>query len=63
MDNIEKREELELQKQFKINELEDMVNVLEKEKENLQDELFKSHETNLSLKFEKETYDLQYARL
>lgn len=63
MDNIEKREELELQKQFKINELEDMVSVLEKEKENLQDELFKSHETNLSLKFEKETYDLQYARL
>jgi len=40
-----------------------MVSALEKEKDGLQDELFKAHETNLSLKFEKETYDLQYARL
>lgn len=63
MDNIEKREELELQKQLKINDLDDEVQVLTKEKEDLQEELFKAHETNLSLKFEKETYDLQYARL
>jgi len=39
------------------------VQILTKEKEDLQEELFKAHETNLSLKFEKETYDLQYARL
>lgn len=63
MDNIEKREEMELQKQFKINELEDIITNLEKEKADLQEELYKANETNLSLKFEKETYDLQYARL
>lgn len=43
--------------------MEDIVSTLEKEKDAIQDELFKAHETNLSLKFEKETYDLQYARL
>lgn len=63
MDSIEKREELELQKQLKINELKEAVAKLEKEKHEMQEEMFKSHETNLSLKFEKETYDLQYARL
>lgn len=40
MDSIEKREESELQKQLKINELEEMVGHFEKEKERLQDELF-----------------------
>ena len=63
MDQVEKREEFELQKQLKINDLEEEVKLLEKDKVNLQEELFKAHETNLSLKFEKETYDLQYARL
>jgi vacuolar-type H+-ATPase subunit I/STV1 len=63
MDSIEKREEMELQKQFKINELEEIIATLEKDKLNLQEELYKANETNLSLKFEKETYDLQYARL
>ena len=63
MDQVEKREEFELQKQLKINDLEEEVKALEKDKVNLQEELFKAHETNLSLKFEKETYDLQYARL
>lgn len=58
MDSIEKREELELQKQFKINELEEIIGNMEKEKTNLQEELYKANETNLSLKFEKETYDL-----
>ena len=29
----------------------------------LQEQLFKSEEKNLDLKFEKETFDLQYARL
>jgi len=46
-----------------MNDLDDEVQILTKEKEDLQEELFKAHETNLSLKFEKETYDLQYARL
>ena len=63
MDSIEKREEMELQKQFKINELEEIINNLEKDKLNLQEDLHRANETNLSLKFEKETYDLQYARL
>lgn len=63
MDSIEKREEFELQKQLKIDELEQDLKRLEKDQEGLQEELFKAHETNLSLKFEKETYDLQYARL
>ena len=29
----------------------------------LQEQLFKAEEKNLDLKFEKETFDLQYARL
>ena len=35
MDSVEKREEFELQNQLKINELEDIVAKLEKEKEDL----------------------------
>jgi len=35
-----------------------MINILEKDKLDIQEELFKANETNLSLKFEKETYDL-----
>ena len=49
MDNIEKREEMELQKQFKINELEDIITNLEKEKADLQEELYKANETNYIL--------------
>ena len=58
MDSIEKREEMELQKQFKINELEEIIGTLEKDKLNLQEDLHRANEINLSLKFEKETYDL-----
>lgn len=52
-----------MQKQFKINDLQETIATLERDKLNLEEELYKANEINLSLKFEKETYDLQYARL
>lgn len=63
MDNVEKREELELQKQFRMTELEEALTKMETEQADMQEELFHAQEQILELKFEKETYDLQYARL
>mmetsp|Transcript_24353 Transcript_24353/g.37703 ORF Transcript_24353/g.37703 Transcript_24353/m.37703 type:complete len:152 (+) Transcript_24353:7442-7897(+) len=63
MDGVEKREELELHRQMKIGELEAELDKTEKGKADLQDQLFKAEEKLLDMKFEKETYDLQYARL
>ena len=63
MDALEKREELELFKETRMGELEEELARSEKAKADVQDQLFKAEEKLLDLKFEKETYDLQYARL
>lgn len=63
MDGLEKREELELSRQLRIGELEQQLDHSESQKAEIQDSLFKAEEKLLDLKFEKETYDLQYARL
>lgn len=58
-----KREALELSKQMKIKELEQRLEESEASKAELQEDLYKADEKLLDLKFEKETFDLQYARL
>ena len=63
MDALEKREELELFKETRMGELEEELARSEKAKADVQDQLFKAEEKLLDLKFEKETYDLQFARL
>ena len=63
MDNIGKREEQEETKAKRIDELETDLVASEERADNLQEQLFKAEEKNLDLKFEKETFDLQYARL
>jgi len=63
MDGLEKREELELSRQLRIGLLEAQLEESERSKAEIQDQLFKAEETLLGYKFEKETYDLQYARL
>lgn len=63
LDNVEKREELGLFRQLRIEELEKQLEDSEATKAETQDQLFAAQESVLDLKFEKETYDLQYARL
>jgi hypothetical protein len=63
LDSIQKREELELTRQLRIDELEQYNRNLEQENGEVNQQLFKAEEKLLDLKFEKETYDLQYARL
>lgn len=63
LDAIQKREELELTRQLRIDELEQYNKDLEQENADVNQQLFKAEEKLLDLKFEKETYDLQYARL
>lgn len=60
---IEKREALELSRQMRISDLERELEESEKARAEAQDSLFKADEKLLDLKFEKETFDLQYARL
>jgi len=60
---VEKREALELSRQMRINELEQQLEESDKTRTEAQDHLFKAEEKLLDLKFEKETFDLQYARL
>ena len=63
MDEIGKRETLEESRQKKIEELESDLADQESRAAILQEQLFKAEEKNLDLKFESETFDLQYARL
>jgi len=60
---VEKREELGLFRQLRIEELEKQLEESEATRAETQDQLFVAQESVLDLKFEKETYDLQYARL
>jgi hypothetical protein len=63
MDNIEKREEGEFWREKKIIDLEKEIQAGEQREHEIQENLFKAEERLLDLKFEKETFDLQYARL
>ena len=63
MDEIGKRETLEESRQKKIEDLESDLADQESRAAILQEQLFKAEEKNLDLKFESETFDLQYARL
>lgn len=54
---------MEETRQKRIEELENDVEEWESKYNLLQEQLFKADERNLDLKFEKETFDLQYARL
>lgn len=63
MDGIEKREEAELWRARKIEELERELQQREAAEAELHEQLFKADERLLDLKFQKETFDLQYARL
>ena len=63
MDEIGKRETLEESRQKRIEELEGDLADQESRAAILQENLFKAEEKNLDLKFESETFDLQYARL
>lgn len=63
MDQLVRREEREEQRQKQIDELVVENQTMEKEILQVRDKLFKAEERLLDLKFEKETFDLQYARL
>ena len=63
MDNIGKREEQEEVKAKRIEELEADLEKSDERANSLQEKLFEAEEKNLDLKFEKETFDLQYSRL
>ena len=62
-DAVDKREALELSRQMRIGELEQALEESEAKKGEHREALFKAEEKLLDLKFEKETFDLQYARL
>jgi len=63
MDAIAQRETAEQSRQQRIEELEKELLESETKASLLQEQLFKAEEKALDLKFEKETFDLQYARL
>ena len=63
MDGVDKREALELSRHMRIQTLEKELEESEAKKNEIQDSLFKAEEKLLDLKFEKETFDLQYSRL
>ena len=57
------REEALLSAHKRITELEEDLREAETANDNLKDEVLKAEGKNLELKFEKENFDLQYARL
>jgi len=63
MDTVGKREEQEESRAKRIDELEVDLAESDERANTLQEQLFKADEKLLDLKFEKETFDLQYARL
>lgn len=62
-DAIGKRENQEEGRQKRIEELENDLMEAEARATSLQEQVYQSEEKLLDLKFEKETFDLQYARL
>jgi len=62
-DDIGARETQEYTKQKQIEMLQDQLTAYEKESREMQEKMFKTEERCLDLKFEKENFDLQYARL
>jgi len=63
MDDIARREEVLHSRQNRIDELERDVKRLEETALDLEETLTETQEKNLNLRFEKEGFDLQYARL
>ena len=63
MDQLEQREEGELWRETRIKELEKQLEHKETEESESNEQLFKAEEKVLDLKFQNETYELQYARL
>lgn len=63
MDTVDRREALELSRQMRIAAQEKELEEGEAHRAEVQDALFKAEEKLLDLKFEKESFDLQYARL
>lgn len=59
----EKREEMEFYRERRIQELENELLERDRTEQGLNEQLFKADEKILDLKFEKETFDLQFARL
>lgn len=57
------REATEENRQKQIDVMEQTLNERDREMVDLRDRVFKAEEKVLDLKFEKETFDLQYARL
>lgn len=63
MDAVTRREEREEARQRAIDIMDQDIGKLEQANQELQDKLFMAEERLLDLKFEKETFDLQYARM
>jgi uncharacterized coiled-coil protein SlyX len=63
MSAVDKREELEFFREKRIQELEMEIQARETSAVELNDQIFRQEERMLDLKFQKETFDLQYARL
>ncbi len=61
--SLDKREELEFYRERRIQDLEKEILARETRELELNDQLFRQEEKLLDLKFQKETFDLQYARL
>lgn len=62
-DDVATREASEYSKQKQIDMLTDELATFEKDNRDMQEKMFRTEERLLDLKFEKETFDLQYARL
>lgn len=63
MDEVDMEEEIELTRQMKIDNLNKVLDQQEEENAEMQEQLFKTQEELLELKFEKENFDLKEARL
>ena len=62
-DDVATREASQYSKQKQIDMLTEELSTYEKDNREMQEKLFRTEERLLDLKFEKETFDLQYARL
>ena len=63
MDNLEKREEMELMRELRIQRLEQDLQAAESRESELSADLFKAEDRVRDLRYEKDQFDLQYARL
>lgn len=62
-DDVATREASQYSKQKQIDMLTEELSTYEKDNREMQEKMFRTEERLLDLKFEKETFDLQYARL